>query len=163
MAGHFIRLNGSNPTWAGNYAFSNATGGASVHWQQAKSGRLSVLAEYVRGALYSDILYRDPASFGSLRSLYRDNLHSATLLTDFKLHSRLAVSAGGTLLRTGGTRPTSYYQPQGRITMPLRANCEFFAEWRYYDFGQVIFSREQFRTHQIMIALRIKTAPATKK
>ena len=156
-AGNFVRIHGSNPSWAGNYAYANTAGGASLHFTPSTSW--SALAEYTRGALFSDIQFRDPSTFGALRSLYRDNSHAATFLLDAHPHAHLKLTAGGTMLKTTGTRPTSFYQPQGRITIPMRKNCELFGEWRYYGFGELFYAPESFRTHQLTAGFRLMTAP----
>ena len=157
-AGHFLRVNGNNPAWAGNYSYSNTAGGASLQW--TPSTRWLVLAEYSRGSLVTDILFRNPLTFGNLRSLYRDDSHAATVLVDANIHARLRISAGGTLLKTSGSRPTSYYQPQGRITVPMRKTCEIFAELRYYGFGDFFIYPESFRSNQLTIGLRLMRPPA---
>ena len=154
--GRYMHIHGTNPSWAGSYAFSNSSGGASV--QFSPSAHWSVLAEYTRGALLSDILFRDPATFGALRSLYRDDSHAGTYLLDATPHKRMKLTVGGTMLKTSGTRPTAFYQPQGRITLPMRKTCELFGEWRYYGFGEVYFRPEAFRSHQLTAGIRLMTS-----
>ncbi len=157
-AAHFLRVSGGNPSWAGNYSYSNTAGGASVQW--TPSTKWMALAEYSRGSLLTDILYRNPENFGAIRSLYRDDSHAATLLVDANVAARLKLSAGGTLLKTRGSRSTAYYQPQGRITVPVRKSCELFGEWRYYGFGEFFLYPESFQSHQVTVGLRLMRSTA---
>jgi hypothetical protein len=120
--------------------------------------RFSVLGEYTRSALRSDIFYLVPLGLTPERSLYRDNAHTATAVVDLHLpgSSRAPqVSLGGSLFRSSGSRPARYYQPLGRVSLPLHKSVSGYAEWRWYGFSQPFFLFEGFRSHQFQIGLRL--------
>ena len=64
------------------------------------------------------------------------------------------LAAGGAAVLTSGTSPGTYYQPTARLSVPLAKHVGFFAEWRYYGFGEVLYSYESFRAHLITAGLR---------
>ena len=56
------------------------------------------------------------------RSFYRDNAHTIHALADLTppgYHGlKPKVSAGGMFFLSSGSRPTNYFQPLGRVTIP---------------------------------------------
>jgi hypothetical protein len=94
-----------------------------------------------------------------MRSFYRDNAHSATSVVDFNLPAmnggKPKLSLGGSLFLSAGTRPTSYYEPLGRFSIPLHKTVQWFAEWRYYGLAETFYAYEGFRTHLFTTGLRI--------
>jgi len=63
-------------------------------------------------------------------------------------------SGGGSFLLSNGTRATNYYQPVGRLTVPVCHNLSWNTEWRYYGFGEAYYLFESFRTHLVTTGLR---------
>lgn len=59
------------------------------------------------------------------------------------------------MFRSGGSRPTNYYQPTGRLALPLSAMVEAYGEWRWYGMTQALFLYEGFRTHMGVVGLRL--------
>ena len=69
-------------------------------------------------------------------------------------NSVIQLVAGGSAVITSGSRPTTYYQPVGKLTVPLTKRVGMFAEWRYYGLGETFYGYESFRAHLITAGLR---------
>ena len=54
-----------------------------------------------------------------------------------------------------GTRPTRYFQPLARLSLPLYKHVYWNSEWQYYGFGERFYLYEGFRTHVFMTGLRL--------
>jgi hypothetical protein len=122
--------------------------------------RFRVTGEYGRLSWRSDILYLVPQTLTPERSLYRENGHSATFLVDAGIPVRgqkwsPRVSAGGSLYKSSGSRPTHYYQPMARISAPIMKHMEWNAEWRWWAMTEPYFRFENFRNHQMTFSVRI--------
>ncbi|PYT24553.1 MAG: hypothetical protein DMG57_28045 [Acidobacteria bacterium] len=46
-------------------------------------------------------------------------------------------------------------QPMSRFTAPLRKQLAWYAEWRWYGFGEPFYPYEAFRGHMLMTGLRV--------
>jgi hypothetical protein len=57
------------------------------------------------------------------------------------------LGAGGSLSVIAGSQPTRYYQPQGRVSVPLTGRVSWTSEWRWYGFTERALAAENFRTH----------------
>ena len=145
----FSLLDNQNPTPGVNYDFLSRQNSLSVSWTPSK--RVTVLGEYTRSTLRSNINYLDPEFLSPEQSLYRDNAHSANALIDLalpgyaKLTPRLAF--GGSLFISTGSRPTTFYQPLARLSVPIRKNLLWKSEYRYYGYGEIFYNYEGFRAH----------------
>jgi len=161
LSAAFSLLDNQNPAPTVNYDFRSRANSLSLYWTPAGGKWISILGEDTRSTLRSDITYLAPQTLTRTRSFYRDNDHSATSLVDLKLPqmngSQPKISFGGSLFRSAGTRPTNYYEPVGRLSIPLHASVAWFAEWRYYGLGEVFYAYEGFRTHLFTTGLRIAT------
>jgi hypothetical protein len=62
--------------------------------------------------------------------------------------------AGGSAVLTSGSRPTTYYQPVVKLSVRLRKDIGWFAEWRYYGFGEAFYMYEAFHAHLFITGLR---------
>jgi hypothetical protein len=149
-------LNNQNPV--SNYDFLSRDTSVAAFWTPGGGRRFSLLADYTRSSLHSDINYLAAPFFDLERSFYRDDAHSATTLLEFGVpvsgqkSARLGV--GGSLFISSGSRPTSYYQPLARLSLPLHKNLEWFSEWRWYGFGETFYLYEGFRAHTFVTGLR---------
>ena len=118
-----------------------------------------MLGEYSRTSVESNILYILPQIFAPAQSFYRENAHQASALLDFVLssfHSRAPhLSVGGALYTAAGTRPTSFYQPLAKLSLPIGKHVDWVSEWRWYDFAEPVYLFEGFRTTQFSTGLRI--------
>ncbi len=159
LAANLGVLHNQNPAPGGGYDFLGRDNGLSVSWNPAGGKRLSVLADYTRSTVRSDILYVVPSTFGRELSYYRERAHSGTALVDLKLPAARGVqprvSFGGSLFNSCGSRPARYYQPLGRFSLAVRNRLEWNSEWRWYALSQPLYLYEGFRTHQFVTGFRV--------
>jgi hypothetical protein len=91
-------------------------------------------------------------------SIYRDNAHTATALFNVTLPPRSGfapkITAGGSFFLSSGSRPSSYYQPIATLRLPIGKNLYWFAEWRYYGYGEAFYLYEGFRANLVTTGLR---------
>jgi len=132
---------------------------ASVTWAPNNSKRVTVTGEYTRATLRSDISYIVPQDFTTANSIYRDNVHEASTLVNLVIPGFGAngprLSAGGSLFRSSGSRPTEFYQPTARFTAPPYKHMSWYGEWRYYGFAEPFYLYEGFRSQLVTIGLRL--------
>ena len=64
------------------------------------------------------------------------------------------LTAGGSLFISSGSRATSYYRPFAKLFLPVGKNLTWFTEWTYYDYGEVLYLYEGFRTQLVTTGLR---------
>ena len=99
-----------------------------------------------------------PAIVGNIL-VYRDNAHTVTALFNLTppLRSRFtpAITAGGSFFTSSGSRPSTYYQPVAKLRLPISRHLSWFAEWRYYGYGEAFYLYEGFRTHLVTTGLRL--------
>jgi hypothetical protein len=159
MSASFSLLDNQNPSPTVNYDFRSRSNSLSLYWTPAGGKWISVLGDYTRSTLRSDITYLVPQTLTRMRSYYSDNAHSATSVVDFNLPAmnggKPKISLGGSLFLSAGTRPTNYYEPLGRFSIPLHKTVQWFAEWRYYGLAETFYAYEGFRTHLFTSGLRI--------
>jgi hypothetical protein len=82
-------------------------------------------------------------------SIYRENAHGLTAIAAVKW-----FSFGGTLFISSGSRPTRYYQPLARLSIPLSKHVRWNTEWRWYSMTEAFYGYEDFRSNQLMTSLR---------
>jgi hypothetical protein len=155
----YFRMQNRNPAPGVDSRFDAQTSTLGLQWLPNGGKRISILADYARSTVSSDLSYIVPFPFDTLMSLYRDRSNTGTLLADLSLPGSGVVqpklSLGGSFVTTAGSRPSRYYQPMGRFQLPLHRHVMFFSEWRYYGFNQPYFyTFETFRTHTVMTGLR---------
>jgi hypothetical protein len=156
----FWVLNNENPQPGINYSLFNRDNSISVQWAPAGGKRISVTADYDRSTFRSDLSYRVPSDGTTAFDHYRDNAHTATSVIEVALpgaRGTLVPKAafGGSLFISSGSRPTSFYQPLARVSLPITKNLAWNAEWRYYGFGEQFYLYEGFRAHIFMTGLRL--------
>jgi hypothetical protein len=159
LQANFTVLDNQNPSPGINYDFLSRQSSLSVTWTPAGGKRISLLGEYTRSTLRSDINYLIPQLLSPAVSFYRDNAHMANAIVDValpgygKLTPRLAF--GGSLFISSGSRPSSYYQPLVRLSVPLHKNVAWNSEYRYYGYGEVFYLFEGFRAHILQTGIRL--------
>jgi hypothetical protein len=120
---------------------------------------VTVLAEYSRSTVRSNIEFLVPGTLTRELYLYRDNAHTGTSLVDIALPGSGAVqpriSLGGSFFVSSGSRPTRYHQPMARFALPLTKNVQWGAEWRWYGMSQPLFQFEGFRSNQFITNIRL--------
>ncbi|MGI8992442.1 MAG: hypothetical protein ACR2I2_23030 [Bryobacteraceae bacterium] len=146
-------LNNRNPTPGIDYDFLSRQESLSFQWLPDGGKRWGIQGGYTRSTLRSDINYLAPQDLHSERSLYRDNAHEMTGTFDTSFRSA-KLSLGGSFFISSGSRPTNYYQPVAKLTVPVKNKLTWISEWRYYGFGESFYLYEGFRTHLVTTGLR---------
>jgi len=150
----------SNPSTGINNQFTSYVGTASLQWMPDGGKNVSILADYQRSAVHSEIITLYPLGLFELTSKYRDNAHTGTLMADMKLpmtHGYAGrMTFGGSFVSANGSRPVNYYMPQGRIQLPVTPRLQFFSEWKYYGLNQSFYTYEGFRSHSFTGGIRIQ-------
>jgi hypothetical protein len=156
LGGAFNLLDNQNPQPGVGLDFRSQSGSLNAQWMPKSAKYVSLLGDYTRSSIKSDLSYLFPANALVARSLYRDNAHAFSALADLRFPGaygpRLAI--GGSLVRTAGSRPSQFYQPTGRLSVPLGARCQAFSEWRWFGLTQPFYLYEGFRNHHILTGLR---------
>ena len=157
---NFAFLDNQNPQTGVQQDYRSRDNSLSVYWTPNGSKRISVMAQYTRSTVYSTIDYLRLPFFTPDVSVYRDNSNTASASIDVVLPAFVAghapkLSAGGSLFVSSGSRPTSYYQPLGRLSVPINKHVQWNTEWRWYGFGETLYSYESFRAHTFMTGLKV--------
>jgi hypothetical protein len=154
---NFQVLDNQNPAPDIRFDFLSLHTTAGIYWTPDGAKRISVSAEYDRAWVNSDILYLNLPFYTPALSSYTENAHTGTAVVDIAL-PRLKggkVTAGGSFVRLTGSRPTNYYQPLARISIPIDKHVYWNTEWRYYGFGEAFYLFEGFRTNTFTTGLRV--------
>jgi hypothetical protein len=158
ISADFTLLNNQNPLAGTNYEYSSHQESLSFYWSPHGSKIFDIQGSYSRADLKSNIGYLDPGTLSQQVSNYRDNSHTATALVDFTWpHSKRftpKLAAGGSFFISSGSLPTSYYQPEAKLWVPLASHMSWFTEWRYYGYGEAFNLYEGFRTHLVTTGVR---------
>jgi hypothetical protein len=155
----FNLLNNQDPQPGINYDYLSHQESLSVMWSPAGGKAFDFEGSYTRSDLRSDIGYLSPGTEQPLLSNYRDNSHIATALFHINPPHKGAVApvmvAGGSLVISSGSRPTTYYQPMAKLSLPAGKHLTWFAEWRYYGYNEAFYLYEAFRAHIVTVGLRL--------
>jgi hypothetical protein len=158
ISADFTLLNNQNPLAGTNYDYSVHQESLSFYWSPRGSKIFDIQGSYSRSDLKSNIGYLEPEDLSQQVSRYRDNSHTATALIDLTWpHSKRftpKLAAGGSFFISSGSLPTSYYQPQAKLWLPLGSHVSWFSEWRYYGYGEAFNLYEGFRTHLVTTGVR---------
>ncbi|HJT87023.1 MAG TPA: hypothetical protein VJ732_04185 [Bryobacteraceae bacterium] len=156
---NFLVLNNQNPDPAIRYDFQSRDNSLSLYWTPNGGKRVSLMAEYDRSTLRSDIGYLLPPFLTQAVSQYRENAHTATTAVDLTppAYGWFApkVTFGGSLFISSGSRPSRYYQPMTRLSIPVVKHVNWNSEWDWYGFSEPLYLYEAFRTHVLMTGLRL--------
>ena len=166
FAADFTAMMNNNPTTGVNYSFRSQQESLSMFWSPGKvPGKIFDLeGSYTRATVSSDIGYLDPGTLETQSSRYRDDAHIVTALLNIKLArgakpTAAKITAGGSFFISSGSQPTSYYQPLVKLLLPAGHGLSWFAEWRYYGYGEVFSLYEGFRANLITTGLRFTPGP----
>ena len=149
LAADFSLLNNSNPDPTVKLDFSSKVESASLFWTPASAKWANLLVDYSRSAIRSNVLYLIPQMLSPAPSVYRENAHALTVVTGIKW-----VSFGGSLFLSSGSRPTNYYQPLVRLSVPVHKHVQWNTEWRWYSMAEAFFTFENFVSNQVVTSLR---------
>jgi hypothetical protein len=159
LAAEVTVLNNQNPTAGVNYDYQARQTSVSFLWSPAKVKAMDMQGSYTRSTVRSEIGYLAPQEESPLKSLYRENAHIATVLFNLRLPDRRGfapkLAAGGSFFVSAGSRPTNYFQPLATVRVPVGKKFSWFAEWRYYGYGEAFYLYEGFRTHLVTTGLRL--------
>jgi hypothetical protein len=159
FGGNFSLLNNQNPTFGVRGDYLARQQSVSLFWSPAANKRFDLQGTYTRSTVRSNILFLVPQDLRPAESIYKENSHIVTALGNVTLPHVAGLSpkitAGGSFFISSGSRPTSYYQPLAKLSVPVSKKVTGFAEWRYYGFAEPFYSYEDFRTHTITAGVRI--------
>jgi hypothetical protein len=158
LSADFSLLNNQNSQTGANLDYLSHQESLSFFWQPGGGKRFDFEGSYSRSDMRSNIGYLDPGTLQPQLSAYRDNSHAATALFHIALPGAGAfapqLTAGGSLVVSTGSRPTSYYQPMARLSFPMGKHIAWFGEWRYYGYGEALYLYEGFRAHLATLGVR---------
>jgi len=149
VTGDFSLLDNNNPDPSIRSDFSSKMESVSLFWLPKGGKLVNVLADYTRSSVRSDILYLVPQILSPADSSYRENGHTGTAAVSIKW-----FSFGGSFFKSSGSRPTAYYQPMIRVSVPVYKHMMWNAEWRYYGLNERFYSFENFRSNQLLASIR---------
>ena len=152
----FTLLDNQNPDPSIRYDFRSRANALSVFWTPAGGKRITVMGEYDRSSLRSNISYLD-IFLSPNTSAYRDNAHTATSAVVLAVpgYAAAKLTFGGSLFISSGSRPSRYYQPLARLSIPIYKNVAWNSEWQWYGYGEQFYLFEGFRTHIFMTGIRV--------
>ncbi len=148
----FTRMNNANPTPGVNLNFRNQQSNLTVQWTKKL---VSLMADYTRSAIFTNLGFLDPVTYRLEPNIYRDNAHTGTLAADLRMTRKATLTFGGSMFRSAGSRPSRYYQPLMRLQVPVASGIGLLAEWRNVSMGQTIYAYEAFGVQQFTLGLRI--------
>jgi hypothetical protein len=151
-------LHNRNPDSGIAATYTSAIESASLQWIPS-SHRISLIADYTHSEIRSDTNYITIFPFNAVNeSLYVDNASSASMMAEIALPGKgllqPKLSFGGSMVATAGSRPSRYYQPQGKLLLPLHNHIALYADWQWYALNQPFYYYEGFRAHTVMTGIR---------
>jgi hypothetical protein len=150
FAADFSLLNNSNPSPNIRLDYSAKVESASVVFTPKAVKWSNLLLDYARSSVRSSILYLVPQTLSPTTSNYVENGHSLSALASVRW-----LTFGGTLFVSSGSRPTTFYQPLARLTVPLHKHVQWINEWRWYSMSELFYVYENFQSNQFMSSLRL--------
>lgn len=157
FSARFSVLSNENPAAAVQFDWLSRDNALSLLWTPAGGKRLSLSGEYSRSTVRSNLSYLAPQDLVREQSLYRENAHTGNLMLDLRpaLPHSPYLTLGGSFFVSSGSRPTRYYQPLARLSLPIHKRVHWTSEWRWYGFSETFQAYEGFRTHQFSTGLRL--------
>ncbi len=159
LTANVSQLRNENPAPLARYDFKSRNGSLTVFWTPLGGKWFSLTGDYTHSNLRSDLSYLVPQTLQSDRSYYREHAHVATSVVDVKLPATGAgvteLSLGGSMFVSTGSRASDYYQPFGRLSVPLHRKAGVFGEWRWYGYSEQVYRYEGFRAHHFILGLRL--------
>jgi hypothetical protein len=151
-------LKNRNPTPGVNYDYFAHQESVSLNWAPKAIMGWDFQGSYTRSTMRSNINYLVPQTLLPEQDFYRDNQHSLTFLlegnlpAEFKKVAKLSV--GGSFFLSSGSRPTNYFEPFVKLTVPLNKQFAWVSDWRYYGFNEGFYAFENFHTNLISTGVR---------
>ena len=157
VSGDFNLLSNQNPAPGVHYDYQARQQSLSLFWSPDAGKVFDIQGTYSRSTLRSDIGLISFHRTSPQQSLYRDNAHTASALMNFNLPhagSGAETQAGGSFFVSSGTR-ASLTISRCELWIPTGKTLNWFAEWRYYGYGEALYLYESFRTHLLTAGVRI--------
>jgi hypothetical protein len=155
----FLWLDNENPDPTVRWDYTSRAATAILQWFPWDGRYYDITAEYTRATLHSRIDFIVPQTFDNFRNRFREASNSGTVLVNFRRggwHPRQpGITLGGSFVVNNGNRPTRYYQPMARVSVPLANSVAANGEWRWYSMTQRIYSIENFGSHQLLLSLTL--------
>lgn len=153
---NFQVLNNQNPDPSIRYDFQSRDNSLAVFWTPKNSKYVSFTGEYDRETLRSDVAYLG-LFFAPGISSYRENDHIATSAVNLVLPKipNAKLTFGGSLFLSAGSRPTRYYEPLMRLSVPVNKHVYWNTEWQYFGYGESLYSFEGFRAQVFTTGVRL--------
>jgi hypothetical protein len=154
----FSAINNQNPAPSITLDYFGTQSSGTVLWNQAGAKRIGFQGTYTYASTRSSISFLVPQTLQRDQSRYNDRAHSIQGMLDFALPglgAQAKLSAGGNFFISSGNRPTSYFQPAGKLILPLSHAVAWISEWTYYGYAESLYSYENFRTHLVTTGVRI--------
>jgi hypothetical protein len=159
LNGNIAYLNNENPDPNSDYRFRDRQNTLGLFWSPGGGRRLTLLTEYTRSTVRSEITYIAPQFLQRELSFYRENAHMGTALLTLSVPAganfQPRVTLGGTFFTSAGSRPSSFYQPLARLGIPFGRRVEWNSEWRWFSLSQAFYVYEGFRNHQFTTGFRL--------
>ncbi len=155
LSGSFVYLDNESPSVTGSYTFQSRATSLTAMWTPWGGKTFTLLGEYTRGTLHSDINYWVPQTLTLADSFYKENSHSFTSALDVNCWKGAKISVGGTGFISNGSRPTEFYQPLVRMVIPLRTHFGLRTEWQYHSMTERYYQFESFGAHTFVVALQV--------
>ncbi len=159
VGANFSLLNNLNPSVQNRNEFRSRETSLSVYWMPGEGKWISLLGDYTYSTLRSNISYYIPQTLTLTPSLYNETARIATGMLEMNLpkykQASPKLSLGGSLFSSLGSRPTQYYQPIAKVSLPVTRKVKWMFEWRWYNLGETFYTYEGFRTHLFVTGLRL--------
>ena len=156
LTGSFFLLRNDNPAPDVDFQLRSRQASLSVFWTPDQGRRFTVLADYTRATLKTDIPVLSLPFFRRQGASYRDRGHHGSVFAETRVYGGVRLSMGGSLSVTSGSRPTRFYQPRVRMTGPVGRKLFWIGEWRWFGFDEEFFRLENFRAHVFSVGFRFR-------
>jgi hypothetical protein len=158
LQANFGMLENKNPVPGLQYSFRSRDESVSLNWSPKDGKHVSVIAIYDRYKYDSSLNYLLPPFLTAATSDFHDAAHLATAMVDLtgpKFLNSAKLTLGGSLTVSNGTRASRYYEPLGRLSLPIGKHVYWNTTWQWYGFNQSLYLYEGFRTHIFQTGLRL--------
>jgi hypothetical protein len=131
----FSAINNQNSAASINLDYFGTQSSGTVLWNPAGTKGIGLQGTYTYASIHSSVSFLVPQTLERDQSRYNDRAHSIQGMLDFalpRLGQQAKVSAGGNFFISSGSRPTSYFQPAGKLILPVTHVAAWITEWAYY-------------------------------
>ena len=155
FTGSFSMLDNQNDAEDIGFDFRSQQTSASIYWSPDSGRRFTLMGDYARSTIRSDIPIVTLPFLGRENISYRDLGHHGGVYAEVSIHGDARLTLGGSYSINTGSRPTRYYQPQAKIAVPVAGKVSWIAEWRWFGFTEERYAFENFHTHVFAAGIRI--------